>query len=230
MDIRDFLARHLNDHVESARGVRQPTFYTWSETHVKQAVEVALSFLYSLIPDRFGRMETFELEDEECVLSFCDKCNKFLGLVNVEIDGKKCLDLEERDAKTNNLFKFLNNKCSDAEDTISTYTWVYVDNSACIVRFDKPLPKGAIISYLCAKPPELEDLESDYLKEYLSIVAEYAAFWLFRTDSESVSNLQRAAQHFEAVKFLVQTKLLIEFSLREDDYIYGQRKVDDRQR
>ena len=65
MELREFLARHLNDHEESARGVRQPTFFTWSEKHVAQAVELALSFLYSLIPDRFSKISEYEILEEK---------------------------------------------------------------------------------------------------------------------------------------------------------------------
>lgn len=228
MDIRDFLARHLNDHEESVRGVRQPTFFTWSKAHVTEAVTLALTFLYSLVPEKFGKLKTFTVQEEDCIISFCEECGKFLGIVDIEIDGRSCLNISENKANTNSLFASLNIGCTVSGPRDRDYTWSYVDNSACVIRFDHPLPKGTIVRYLCAKAPGIEDLETDLLAEYLSIIAEYAAFWLFRTDSESKSNLERATHHWTAVQYLVQTKLMIEFSLREDDYLFGHRKVEDK--
>ena len=79
---------------------------------------------------------------------------------------------------------------------------------------------------MCSPPEELEYLDDDRICQYLPLVADYALWWLFRTDSES-SNLERARLHFEGVRDFVTTKLLLEFSLQEDDYNFGRRKVDD---
>lgn len=232
MELREFLARHLNDHEESARGVRQPTFFTWSEAHVAQAVELALSFLYSLIPDRFSKIAEYEIEEEDCVLTFCDFCEKFMGIVDVEINGKKCIKLDQTGEDARSLINMLNIGCSEDDDDPydKNYTWEYVPNSTCVVKFENPLPKGAKVRYLCSKKPDLSELEKSSFEEYLPIVAEYSAAWLYRTDSESRSNLERARMHLEALQWLVQTKLSIEFSLRDDEHIFGQRKTPYQQR
>ena len=229
MELREFLARHLNDHEESARGVRQPTFFTWSEKHVAQAVELALSFLYSLIPDRFSKISEHEIKEEDCVISFCDFCEKFMGIVDVEINGKKCIKLDQTGEDARSLIDLLDIGCSDNNDDPydKNYTWEYVPNSTCVIKFKNPLPRGAKVRYLCSKKPTLEELEA--LEEFLPIVAEYAAFWLYRTDSESRSNLERARMHYESLVFLVNTKLQIEFSLRDDEHIFGRRKTPDAQ-
>lgn len=234
MDVREYLARHLNDHEESARGVKQPTFFTWSEAHVAQAVELALSFLYGLIPDRFSKLETREIEEEDCVLYFCDRCEKFMGIVDLEIDGKKCIKLdekEERELKKRDLLDMLHIGCSDKEEVTEddeekkNYTWEFVKNSICTVKFENPLPKGSKVRYLCSRKPSLEELES--MDEFMPIVAEYAAFWLYRTDSESRSNLERAQLHFQALELLVRTKLAIELDLRNNEHIFGLRQAQD---
>lgn len=227
MDIRDYLARHLNDHEESARGVRQPTFFTWSEKHVAQAVELALSFLYGLIPDRFSKIETREIEEEDCVLYFCDRCEKFMGIVDVEIDGEKCIKLDEKGVEARNLLDMLNIGCSDTteEEEKKNYTWEFVKNSVCTVKFENPLPKGSRVRYLCSRKPSLEELES--IEEFLPIVAEYAAYWLYRTDSESRSNLDRAEQHRQALMFLVRVKLSLELDMRNNEHIFGLRQAQD---
>lgn len=230
MDVREYLARHLNDHEESARGVRQPTFFTWSEKHVAQAVELALSFLYGIIPDRFSKLETREIDEEDCVLYFCDRCEKFMGIVDVEIDGKKCIKLDEKGVEARNLLEMLDIGCSDKSETENdkekkNYTWEFVKNSVCTVKFENPLPKGSKVRYLCSRKPSIEELES--IEEFMPIVAEYAAYWLYRTDSESRSNLERAEQHRQAFVFLVRTKLAIEIDLRNNESIFGLRQAQD---
>lgn len=222
MDIRDFLARHLNDHEESARGVKQATFHTWSRAHVEQAVQLALAFLYSLIPDRFGKIKEYTVEEEDCIIPFCDKCTKFLGLVDLEINGKKCIEIKEEKDNTNVLLPFLATRCADSAPEDETYSWMYVTNSNCVLKFETPLPKGAKLRYLCSETPSIEEIESEMMSEYLPMVAEYAAAWLFRTDSESRSNLERAKMHLETFGALVNTKLRIELALRDEDYIFGQ--------
>lgn len=221
-DLRDYLARHLNDHQESARGVRQPTFFTWNENHVASAVDLALAFLYSLIPERFSKVKEFTVEEEDCIISFCEDCGKFLGIVDIEIDGQKCLEISESTSETNSLLGLFSIPCYKEDDsTKKNYSWSYIESSTCVVKFEEELPKGTKLRYMCAEQPSIDELAD----EYLPIVAEYAAWWLFRSDSESKSSLERATHHFEGLKFLVETKLLIEFSLREDDYIFGMRKV-----
>ena len=227
MELREFLARHLNDHEESARGVKQPTFFTWSEKHVAQATELALSFLYSFIPDRFSKIETREIDEEDCILYFCDRCEKFMGIVDVEINGKKCIKLDKTGENARSLIDLFDIGCSDDRDDPydKNYTWEFVKNSVCTVKFENPLPKGAKVRYLCSRKPTLEELES--IEEYLPIVAEYAAFWLYRTDSESRSNLERAELHYNALVFLLRTKLAIEIDMRNNENIFGLRQAQD---
>lgn len=225
--LQEFLARQLNDHTESQRGVRQSTYFTWNENHIADAIEIASAFLFSLIPERFAVTKEYTLTEDDCIISFCEDCNKFLGLVDLEIDGESCVTLEEsNDGDSNSLLSLLDIGCSsgDDSDTDTTYSYVKLDSSSCLIKFDDVLPAGTVVKYSCAEIPD--DFEDGNYDEYLPIIAEYAAFWLFRTDSESKSSLERAKLHFEAFKYMVQTKLLIEFSVYENDYVYGQRVVD----
>ena len=235
MELREFLARHLNDHEESARGVRQTTFFTWSETHVKQAVELALSFVYSLIPDTFSRIETVDVEEEDCVFEFCDVCEKFLGIVDVEIDGEKCIKMDKKGEKARSLIGMLSIGCTkDVEEEEKeedpkekNYTWEFVHNTTCAVKFENPLPVGSKIRYVCSRKPKESDLETKAWEEYLPIIAEYSAYWLYRTDSESRSNLDRAEMHRRTLEWLVKTKLDLEIDLRNNEHIWGLRQAQD---
>lgn len=226
-NLKVFLARQLNDHIESQRGVRQPTYYTWNEQHIADAIEVASAFLFNLIPQNFAEIKEYTLTEEDCVITFCAECGKFLGLIDIEVDGSRCFDLiEVDDGESNSLLSMLSIGCNtgtDSDEEKESYSYQVLDSSNCAVKFEDPLPKGTVIRYSCAVKPD--DFESGDYDEYIPIIAEYAAFWLFRTDSESKSSLERAQMHFDAFKFLVQTQLLIELSNQDstDDYIYGQK-------
>ena len=237
MEIREFLARQLNDHEESARGVRQGTFFTWSEAHVGQAVDMALSFVYSLIPDTFSRIETIDVKEEDCVFEFCDVCEKFLGIVDIEIDGEKCIEMDKKGEKARSLIGMLSIGCTDKEEEEEkekeeskkdkNYTWEFVYNSVCAVKFENPLPVGSKIRYVCSRKPKESDLKTKAWEEYLPIIAEYSAYWLFRTDSESRSNLERAEMHRETLEWLVKTKLGMEIDLRNNEHVWGVRQAQD---
>ena len=235
MEIREFLARHLNDHEESARGVRQGTFFTWSEAHVREAVDVALSLVYSLIPDTFSRVETVDVKDEDCVFEFCDVCEKFMGIVDVEIEGEKCIKMDKKGEKARSLIRMLRIGCTDdlekeeEEDKVKdkNYTWEFVHNTTCVVKFENPLPKGSKIRYICSRKPSEEDLNKKAFEEYLPIIAEYSAYWLYRTDSESRSNLQRADLHRQTFENLIQVKLGLEVDVRNNEHVWGLRQAQD---
>ncbi len=229
MELREFLARHLNDHEESARGVRQGTFFTWSEAHVREAVDVALALVYSLVPDTFARVETIDVEEEDCVFEFCEVCEKFMGIVDVEIDGEKCIEMDKTGEKARSILKMLSIGCTPEEETElnKNYTWEFVHNTTCVVKFENPLPKGSKIRYICSRKPNEEDLEKKAFEEYLPIIAEYSAYWLFRTDSESRSNLQRADLHRQTFEKLVELKLGLEVDARNNEHIWGLRQPQD---
>lgn len=229
MDIREFIARQLNDHSESPSGVVQPTYFEWTEGHITEAVGLGICYLYSLLPDKFSNPNSHILTTSECVIEFCETCYKFMNVIAVTIEGDKCVDIEEDDEDSNDLNDLLATSCViDVGTETDDITWKRIDGTDCIIRFSQPLPAGTSIRYLCSAPPDgLDDFSEQMLCEYGSLIADYALWWLFRTDSESRSNLSRASLHFEGVKQFVETKLLLEFSLSEDDYNHGRRKVDD---
>lgn len=230
INIKEFLARQLNDHSESPSGVIQKTYFEWTENHLADAVQLALCYVYSILPQEFSELETYTVTESDCVISFCDECPRFIGLVSLKIGDEDCIELNEKSGKTNSLSSLLFTSCinKDDDEAEDSYEWNVVDGGTCIIKFDKKLPIGAEIRYLCAPPPEdIDSLNDARMCQYLGLIADYALWWLFRTDSESRSNLERARLHFEGVKDFVTTKLLIEFSLREDDYNFGRRSVDD---
>jgi len=231
-DLNSFLARQLNDHEDSARGVVQPTHFTWHKDHVAEAIKLAFAFLFTLIPEEFSEVKELTVNKADCLISFCGQCKKFMSVVDMQIGDVKCIKLtEESDEDTNALLGLLTTKCYSGEDTENDvqdeYNWSMVDSTNCVVRFSDELPVGAKIRYTCAKMPNVTLIDDSSMTEYLPIIAEFAMWWLYRTDSESRSNLLRAELHFNSLRWLVETKLKTEFTIREDDYIYSRRKVDD---
>lgn len=229
IDVKQFLARQLNDHSESPSGVVQRTFYEWGEEHISNAVHLGLCYLYSLLPNEFSNLSTHTTTQSDCVYNFCEVCSKFLGIVDLTIDGESCLKATQLDDESNSLMGLLSMNCPQVDNTIpSGVMWDVVDGSSCVVKFDRELPVGTEIRFMCATPPDgLEPLDHDNICQYMPMIADYALWWLFRTDSESRSNLERARLHFEGVREFVTTKLLLEFSLQEDDYNFGRRRVDE---
>lgn len=230
IDVKQFIAKQLNDHSESPSGVVQATYYEWTESHVTDAVNLGICYLYSLLPSKFSKSQVHILNRPECVVEFCELCSKFMNLISVTVDGEECIEIEEADDDVNDLCSLLATSCENGEDgttPIDDITWKRINGSDCIIKFNNALPSGSAIKYLCSMPPDgLDDLGDDKLCEYGGLIADYALWWLFRTDSESRSNLERARLHFEGVKNFVETKLLLEFSLSEDKYDLGRRKVD----
>lgn len=222
--LKEFLARQLNDHKESQRGVRQPTYFTWNENHIADAIDVASAFLFMVIPEKFAVTKKYTLETEDCIVSFCEDCDKFLGLVDLEINGEGCIDLDEEDTESNSLLSMLDIGCTGGSDDESktSYSYKRLDSSTCLIKFSDVLPKGTVITYSCAEQPD--NIESGAYDEYLPLIAEYAAAWLFRADSESKSSLDRAQLHLAQFQFLAQMVLQIEFSLAELDYSFGHKK------
>lgn len=235
IDLKQFLAKQLNDHEDSPSGVKQATYYEWTESHICDAIHLGMCYLFSLVPQEFSKLETHTVTEEACLVDLTDQCERFINLANLSIGDEKCINLnqeEESEDDSIDLLPLLGGLCSpdgkDASDEpINDYNWTVVDGSKGLLKFKPAIPAGAILSYLCAPTPDVEDLDNSVMCQYHSLIADYALWWLFRTDSESRSNLERARLHFEGVKFFVETKLRLEFSLREDDFNYGNRKVSD---
>lgn len=230
IDLAKFLARQLNDHDDSPSGVVQNTYTEWSENHIKEAVLLGLQYLYSIIPSEFSLLKEFTTTETDCVVTFCNNCSKFLGIVSLSYKDQKCIEIKKKDEETNNLLSMLAFKCrneGDVEEIQDSYDYRLMDGSTCVTVFSEPLPKGTTIRYLCGSPPESVDaLNDSNIQQYYPLIADYALWWLFRTDSESRSNLSRAQLHFESMRDFVQNKMIQEFSLRENEYVFGRRKVD----
>jgi len=230
IDVKKFIARQLNDHSESPSGVQQKTYYEWTEGHITDAVNLGICYLYSLLPNKFSIPQTHTTTESDCIIEFCETCYRFMGIVSVDIEGNECAKIDEVNEDVNDLGSLLTTSCeqSSNDGSIDNVSWKRIDGTDCIIKFNQALPIGTDIRYLCSAPPDdLDDLGDQRLCEYGGMIADYALWWLFRTDSESRSNLQRASLHFEGLKNFVETKLLLEFSLSEDKYNLGRRSVDD---
>lgn len=218
MNVVEFVARQLNDHSDSPSGVEQPTYTEWTETHIEEAVRLGWLYLYSIHPQAFTTVKTKTLNSDNCVVSFCEECDKFIEIIS--IDG--CNNPEPIDARTNDLGDLLKSNCEN-EESIS---YTVLDNAPCSIRFRGSV-SGAVVSYLCAEAPTHINTDDAKFIPFIPFIVDYALWWLYRTDTESRSNLSRAELHYAAVRDYIQNTLLIEFSMREDDFNYGRQKVED---
>ena len=229
-NLKEFLARQLNDHEESPSGVIQKTFYEWTEGHICDAICLGICYMYSLMPQDFVEVKTFKVTQADCVIDFNKLCPRFINLLTMTTPSGEKASLNEKDAEIRSLLPLLKDKCrtaSQSEESLD-YDYDLVDDANGLVLFDKDVPKGTILRYTCSSEPGIDDLDSEQMCQYHPLIADYALWWLFRTDSESRSNLERARLHFEGVRDFVTTKLLLEFSLKEDDYNYGRVKTPDK--
>lgn len=216
----EFIARQLNDHEDCDHGVRQGTYHTWKEDHIKQAIQHALSYLYAIKPDTFAKPITYTTPSTSCVLDMSAACSKPLDILSV---GDACDNVVLETDETNNLLGLLQTNCT----TSSTDQFTLTQKSATVYVSGSEIPKGTTISLLCAAPPNTDTVSNDTLAEYQPLITAFALWWLLLTDNESRSNQPRWEAYFEQVRWFVETKLLIEFSLSEDDYKYGRRRVND---
>ena len=243
INLKEFLARQLNDHSESPSGVVQKTFYEWTETHIEQAIELAKCYVYSLVPQEFVELREFTVTEADNIFNMKELCPRFINLAGVESSDGDSVDASEKDGEIRSLINLLDTKCStsncssnnsslldsdeDEEEELQDLTYDVLDGTKDVLVFSQEVPVGTVFRYACASSPTDANLDDDELCQYHGLIADYALWWLFRTDSESRSNLDRARLHFESMQSFVQQKLLIEFSLREDDYNFARRKVDD---
>lgn len=215
----EFIARQLNDHQDSHLGVKQGTFHTWSEPHIKEAIEMALSYLFSLRPDLFSEINSIKLPEPTCTIEFpCCKVLEVLGIgacLNVSIN-------EDRSA--NNFLTMLPMLC--AVDKAKSWSLVRINNNTFASA--QLIPADTLIRYLCAGlPDDIAKVEECIFNEYNTLIVGFALWWLLLTDNESRTNLERVDRYYQMVKDFVELKLLLEFSLNEDDYKFGRRRVND---
>ena len=221
-DTAEFIARQLNDHEDCDHGVRQGTYHTWKKTHILQAIEMACCYLFSIKPDSFADPVTFQTTQDSCIINTKAACAKPLSILSV---GEGCGNVVEETEETNDLLSLMTDACT-SDEALTSYTvekksdTVYVAGSV--------VPKGTSVTVLCAQPPSTDDDSADsILAEYKPLITAFACWWLLLTDNELRSNQARWQAYYMMVKDFVELKLLLEFSLNEDDYQYGRRRVND---
>lgn len=221
-DTCEFIARQLNDHEDCDHGVRQGTYHTWKEAHIKQAVSHALSFLFTIKPDSFATPIEYTTSSSGCVLDVSGVCAKPLSILSV---GEGCDNVELATEDTNDLLALMGSTCTDGNTGNSKISLRQKSPSVYLSTVD--IPAGTKINLLCATPPSVDAVSNDILTEYQPLISSFALWWLLLTDNESRSNQPRWEAYYEQVKWFVETKLLLEFSLQEDDYTLGRRRVND---
>jgi len=232
-DLKIFLAKQLNDYGGAGNhGVVQKTFHEWTEDHICDAICLGICYMYSLMPSDFTKIEQHVVKKADCTFDFSKLCSRFVNVINITSPTGKKITATEKDAEIRSLSGLLGNPCYGSGSSTTTiepddYQYDVVDGTKDVLLFTEEIPVGTTLHYVCSCPPGIDDLDDDKMCQYHGMIADYALWWLFRTDSESRSNLERARLHFEGLKDFVTTKLLLEFSLREDDYAFGRRKVTD---
>lgn len=215
--LSELVAKQLNDHTTSPRGVEQRTYYTWTEHHIHDAIQVALSYLYGIKPDAFSKKACYETLVLGCTIDLADVCCKVTTIVGVNSD---CDNVTEQQAETMSLLPFLNvGACAEGEGEAATYTFKTLNPTT--FQFSSPLPLGTKIFFMCARPPTIGDVDDCVLAEYEALIVPFTLWFLLLTDNESRSNPLRWEAYYKAVQDFVTLKLRIEFSLRAEDYIDG---------
>ena len=147
----------------------------------------------------------------------------------VRIGNTQCDNVTEQPIEEiNNLLPLLNTSCvpeQDPEDKQHTIREI----SDTTYLSDSLISKGTPIDFVCSQPPEsLEGVPQSVQAEYRPLIVNFALWQLLLTDNESRTNQPRWDAYFNALRLFVETKMLMEFSLKEDDYLLGRRKVDDK--
>jgi len=221
--LRELIAKQLNDFDDSQSGVDQDAYFRWKEHHINDALLLSASYLFSLFVDEFGRPFTFKADCTSCVITIPMKCAKPLNVISV--GDNRCDNVVENDTNSRNLLGLLGTEC--ISDSKNNYTFKFI--SSHTIQFTQEIEKGEKIHLVCARPPkDISEVPQSILDEHRIFIVNLALWFLYLSDSESISNLERAQIHYAFIKDYVQNVLLQEFSLREDDYIKGRRKVDDR--
>ena len=220
MNLHEFIARQLNDHEDCDHGVRQGTYHTWKYDHIDQALQLALSYLYSIKPDAFAEPMTYTTTEDSCVIDTSGVCPKPISILTI---GDDCESVLEQTEETNSLMALMGQTCA-GDDTPTTFA--VTQKSGTVYLSSSLVPAGTKIKLLCARPPSL-DTSPNILSEYQHLLVSFALWWILLTDNESRSNQPRWEAYYAEVQRFVETKLLLEFSLSEDDYKYGRRRVND---
>lgn len=219
----EFIARQLNDHEDCDHGVRQGTYHTWKEAHIKQALSLAASYLFSIKPDSFASPISYETTSANCTIDTGEACAKPLDILAI---GDNCDNVVEETEEANSLLTMMGNACATTAAEPNTYTIKKVSDS--VYTSKDVIPAGTKIILLCATPPnDISTVPNTILSEYQPLLVNFALWWLLLTDNESRSNQPRWEEYFKMVQWFVESKLLLEFSLSEDDYKYGRRRVND---
>lgn len=216
----DLIARQLNDHQDSSQGIEHPSYVTWVRPHIEGALSMALGYLLSIKPDTFSRIVTYVTSETSCYLKL--PCSKVLDVLQV---GTQCNNAHV--IETSGQISLISLLTATCHATPTNPQYEFVNKGNGIYQVTPAIPKGTTITFLCSSLPSLSQIDDGLLTEYQPLLLNFALWFLLLTDNESRSNLDRAQLYYTAVKDFVETKLLIEFSLREDDYLYGRRKVDD---
>lgn len=218
----EFVARQLNDHEDCDHGVRQGTYHTWKEAHIKQALGLAASYLFSIKPDSFASPITYYTPEAACTIDTSIACDKPLEILAI---GDNCDNVVEETEETNALLSMMTTPCVTSSAS-ETYTIMKKSDSVYVSKAE--IPANTKISLLCAIPPNsIDAVPNNLLSEYQPLLVNFALWWLLLTDNESRSNQPRWEAYYQMIQWFVETKLLLEFSLSEDDYKYGRRRVND---
>lgn len=220
--LSEYIAKQLNDHFSSPRGVAQSTYYTWTEHHIHDALDLATSYLYSIKPDAFATPSCHKTTEESCIVDLNGVCCKVLSITGV---GDDCDNVEGQTQDTRSLLPLLSMHPCVNDNVLDESLHQFKTLAEGIFQFHSPLPAGTLIHYICSMPQNVSEMDDCMLSEYKLLLTNFALWQLLLTDNESRSNQPRWEMYYRAVQEFVQLKLRLEFSLRADDYILGTKQT-----
>lgn len=220
--LKKLILKQLNDFDDSQSGVDQGSYFRWKEHHIEDALLLSASYLFGLFQDNFSRPFSFKASCTSCVITIPMTCAKPSKIISV--GDNSCDNIVENDTNSRSLLALMGMSCVTESD--ETYTFKFL--SSHTIQFTKEIKKGQEINLMCARPPkDISEVPSAIIDQHRVFIVNLALWFLFLSDSESISNIERSREHYLFIRDYVQNVLVQEFSLREDDYTKGRRKVDD---
>jgi len=217
--IREQIARQLNDHADSPRGVVQDTYYTWTEAHIDSALETTLSYLYAYKVDLFGTIQCHEVSRESCLVDLKATCGNVIRLLGI---NSSCDNIIEKEPEKIDLLNLVSRFCNfSLQDNLDLNRYEMQHISEGIYQFSTLLPVGTQVHYLCAVYKDIYNLPDIILQEFRVLFVSMTCWLLLLTDNESRSNMDRVPFYYKQTSDFINLKLQLDFSTWASDYQDG---------
>jgi len=220
--LTEFIAKQLNDHSTSPRGVVQPTYYQWTEHHIHDALLQGASYIYSIKSDLFSVLNCYVTEETTCTVDLNSICCRVIDVVSVGVMG--CANVDNDTLNGRSLLSLVEQLPCDrvCPDTPSFGVFSFQTLARGIFQFRETIPKNTKLTFICSNPPSsIDSLPSCLYAEYRPLLTSFALWWLLLTTNESRANLERVNMYYQQMQDFVTLKLKLEFSLVAENFKDG---------